>query len=150
MLAWLSLFWHPPLWPCQGNPWTSNPGTWTVQTFKVVPLGRLGAGIHGCQAQPSPFFCLWPPRSHSVFCKLTERWFWAQNVDNVSKIHCTTCISVPINKISSENSKLGSRMPATLIAHFLVAVKWLRRFDSTKASSQSMYRLNTSRLAGQP
>ena len=79
-----------------------------------------------------------------------DRWFWAQNMDNISKIRCTTCISVPINIMSSENSKLGSRMPATLISHLLVAVKQLKRLDSTKASSRSIYRLNTSGLAGQP
>ena len=71
-------------------------------------------------------------------------------MDNVSKIRYTTQISVPINTMSSENSKIEIRMPATLIAHFTVAVKWLKRLDSTKASSRSMYRLNTSGLAGQP
>ena len=72
-------------------------------------------------------------------------------MDNVSKIRYTTCISVPINTMPSANGKLGSRMPATLIVRFSVAVvKWLKRLDSTKASSRSIYRLDTSGLAGQP
>ena len=68
----------------------------------------------------------------------------------MSRIYYSTFISVPINTISFENSKLGSRMPATLITRFLVAAMWVKRSDSTNASKRSIYRLNTSGLAGQP
>ena len=72
-----------------------------------------------------------------------------QKEDNVSRIPYSNFVSVSINTISAENSKLFNIMPATQIVYFSVAVKWVKRSDFISASKQSIHRLNTSGLASQ-